>query len=83
MELNIRKHLATIAIASVAFTAGAVGFGSNPFDHRCKDEGQNNCYWDAQHSGNGKGKSYVVTKQGNVFYFSPSMSEYPTKPFKK
>lgn len=80
--MNIRKALATVAIASSAFAAG-IGFGSNPLDHSCKDEGQNNCHWNAKTQGNGKGKSYIVTKSGNVFYFSPSMSAYPNHPFKK
>lgn len=54
----------------------------NPFAHRCKSEGDDGCYWDASKQGNGKGRSYVVTDSGQVFYFSPSMSEDAHHPFK-
>lgn len=55
----------------------------NPFTTPCKSEGQNGCYWDAHKQGNHKGKSYVVTKSGQVFRFAPDVSTDPKHPFRK
>ena len=30
------------------------------------------CYWDAQQRGNGKGRSFVVTDDGEIFYYEES-----------
>jgi hypothetical protein len=82
--MNVRKMVATAAIAFTAFTAGAATHHTtqNPFLHPCKTEGQNGCYWDAKHMGNGKGRSYVVTKSGQLFQFEPNVSEDAQHPFR-
>jgi hypothetical protein len=82
--MSVRKILATGAIAVSAFTAGAAIHAphyANPVAHVCKSEDSNNCRWDATRNGNGQGDSFIVTKSGNVFYFDPSMSAHPSKPF--
>lgn len=82
-KITLRTALATIVTLSAALSASvaAQNVQGDPFSHPCKSEGSNNCFWDAKHSGNGHGKSYVVTKSGQVFYFSPSMSADPKHPF--
>lgn len=82
--MHVRKILATSAIALSAFTAGASihHTTNNPFLHPCKSEGQNGCYWDASHMGNGKGRSYIVTKSGQLFQFAPNISEDAKHPFR-
>lgn len=36
----------------------------------CKYEDSNNCVWDAKHMGNGEGKSFKVSRKGNVTYIT-------------
>jgi hypothetical protein len=82
--MQVKKMVATAAIALSAFAAGAHVAHStyeNPFATVCKSEDSNGCRWDGSKQGNGHGESYVVTKSGNVFYFDKSMSEHPSKPF--
>jgi hypothetical protein len=50
-------------------TVPTLSVTSTPSSSPCKTEDSDGpCYWDAQHRGNGKGKSFRVLKNGKVEY---------------
>jgi hypothetical protein len=62
---------AGLACAAVLMATPALSAPEAPGTGRlapCQYEDSNGCVWDAQHSGNGSGQSYVVTPAGRVIY---------------
>jgi hypothetical protein len=62
--------VAGLACAAVLMAAPALSSTSEaPGNGRlapCQHEDSNGCVWDAQHSGNGDGRSFVVTPAGKL-----------------
>lgn len=57
-----------LAVASMAVASPAEAGPHMP--RPCKYEDSNNCFWDARHMGNGRGKSFIVNRAGEVTYIS-------------
>lgn len=79
---NIKRHAAVLAVSVLIGLGLNIHVGTSPFDKPCRTESSNGCFWDAGARGNHKGRSYVVTSDGQIFYFSKRMSEH-AEPFGK
>ena len=67
-----KRGIVLAAFAAVAAFAGGVTYGHTiaPDLKPCQSETSNNCYWDASRQGNGRGRSFIVDRDGHVTYVS-------------
>ena len=66
---------ARIALAALAAIVMTTGYANRADAHTkdwapCKYEDSINCVWDAKHMGNGEGRSFKVSKAGNITYLT-------------
>lgn len=67
----MRRVFAIVALFAVILTGQTIESKDNGFSlPACATEDSDNCIWNAETMGNGKGRSFIV-RDGVVTYFTP------------